>query len=73
MKSEQSHVFTILQTMVMINDRSMKNVHAVDNMSQHSIIGILHALFHRARFVNELLHMILTLTGEKLNNFETKQ
>ena len=34
----------LLQTMVVVDDRSMKNVHMVDDMSQYSIIGILHAL-----------------------------
>ena len=40
-KSERSRVLKFLQTMT---DRSMKNVHVVDIMSQYSIVGILHAL-----------------------------
>ena len=43
-KSEQSRVFKLLQPMVMVDDRSMTNVHMVDIMSRYSIIGILHAL-----------------------------
>ena len=69
-KSEQSHVLKVLQTMEMVDGRSMKNVHVVDIMSQYSIIG---HLFHRMRFVNKLLHMILTSTGEKLNELQTTQ
>ena len=41
-KSERSRVLKVLQTMAMVDGRSMKNVH--DIMSQYSIIGILHAL-----------------------------
>ena len=45
MKSEQSRVLKLLQTMVMVDDRSMTNVHVVDIiMSQYLIIGILHEL-----------------------------
>ena len=40
----KSRVLKLLQTMVMVEDRSMRNVHVVDIMSQHSIIGVLHAL-----------------------------
>jgi len=43
-KSERSRVLKLLQTMVMVDDRSMTNVHVIDIMSQYSIIGILHAL-----------------------------
>ena len=43
-KSEQSRVLKPLRTMVMVDDRSMKDVLEVNIMSQYSIIGILHAL-----------------------------
>ena len=43
-KSERSRVLKVLQTMAMVDGRSMKNVRVVDIMSQYSIIGILHAL-----------------------------
>ena len=43
-KSERSRVLKLLQTMVMVDDRSMTNVLVVDVMSQFSKIGILHAL-----------------------------
>ena len=44
MKSERSRVLKLLQTMVIVDDRSMTNVHVVNIMSQYSIIGILYAL-----------------------------
>ena len=70
-KSERSRVLKVLQTMAMdlwkIYDKWYDDI-----MSQYSIIGILHALVSsRARFVNKLSHMILTSTGEKLNDLQT--
>ena len=48
-----SYVIMCNQTMVVVDDRSMTNVNVIDNRY----------LFHCAWFVNELSHVILTLTG----------
>ena len=55
--------------MVVVEDRSMTNAHVIDNRPPWSIMGIYMHLFHHAQFVNELTHMILTLTGGGRMNF----
>ena len=73
LKSEQSRVLKVLQTMAMVDVRSMKNVRMVDIMPQYSIIGILHALVSSHAVCKQILHMILTSAGEKLNDLQKIQ
>ena len=67
-KSERSRVLKLLQTMVMVDDRSMKNVHVVDIISQYSIISILHALVSSHMVCKQI---IASDSGGKLNDLRT--
>ena len=49
--------------MVVVDDRSMKNVHVVGKRYLYSIINFYIHSFHRAWFANKLSHVVLTLTG----------
>ena len=58
----EGRVITWTQTMVVVDDRSMANVHVVSKRYLYSIISFYVHSFHRIWFANKLSHMILTLT-----------
>ena len=59
----EGRVITCTQTMVVVNDGSLTNVHVVDSRYPCSIISFYMHSFHLTWFVNELSHVIMTLTG----------
>ena len=72
-KSERSRVLKLLQTMVMVDDRSMTNVHVVDIMSQYSIIGILHVLVLSRTICKQIITCGSDFNWGKLNDLQTTQ
>ena len=49
--------------MVVVDDRSMANVHVVGKRYPYLIMSFYMHSFHCAWFANKLSHVILTLTG----------
>ena len=68
-----SELSCVLKTMVVVDDRSKKNIHVVDNKYPYLIISILHALISLCMVCKQIIARDSDFDWTKWNDFRTKQ